>query len=75
MMWIILILVWIIPIIVSLIAGYYSMNKGESIGEFLTRTTLDDYLILLFVPIIGIIIMLIILYDTLWRKKIKQWRK
>lgn len=74
MMWIILI--WIIPIVISLIVGYYCMNKGESVGEFMMRTDLNDYpLFLLVVPISGIIIMSIILYETLWRKKIKQWRK
>ena len=31
MIWIIL--VWIMPIIISLIVGYYGMNKGESVNE------------------------------------------
>lgn len=74
MIWIIL--VWITPIIISLIVGYYCMNKGESVGEFMMRTNLNDYpLFLLFVPIAGVIITLIILYEALWRQKIKQWRK
>lgn len=74
MMWVILI--WIIPVVISLIVGYYCMNKGESVGEFMMRTDLNNYpLLLLFVPISGIIIMSMILYETLWRKKIKQWRK
>lgn len=76
MIWIALILMWIIPIIISLVAGYYSMNKGESVGEFIMRTKLDYYpLMLLFIPIAGIIITFIILYEALWSKKIKQWRK
>jgi hypothetical protein len=74
MMWIILI--WIIPIVISLIIGYYGMNKGESVNEFLIRTTLGDYpLFLLFIPISGVIISAIILYIVIWNKKIKQWRK
>jgi hypothetical protein len=64
------------PIIISLIVGYYCMGKGESVGEFTMRTSLNDYpLILLLVPIAGIVIMLIILYEALWCIKIKQWRK
>lgn len=74
MIWIILI--WIIPIVISLIVGYYGMNKGESVNEFLIRTTLSDYpLFTLFIPIFGVIISAIIFYIVIWNKKIKQWRK
>lgn len=77
---ILLFLSWIIPIICFFIAVYCSMDKGESLEEFINNQDINDPLLFVFVftPIINTISLftiIIIEFFFFIYSLIKDWRK
>lgn len=77
---ILLFLSWIIPIICFFIAVYCSMDKGESLKEFVEKENLNNALdfIFVFTPIINItslFALIIIEFFFFIYSSIKDWRK
>lgn len=71
---------WIIPIISFFIAVYSSMDKGESLEEFVEKEKLNDAILFVFVfiPIINITSLfafIIIIFFFFIYSLIKDWRK
>lgn len=77
---ILLFLSWIIPIICFFIAVYCSMDKGESLEEFVNKNDINNALAFIFVftPIINttsLFVVIIIRFFFFIYSLIKDWRK
>ena len=67
--------VWFIPILLIIIIGYFLMEKGQSIEEFVKEYDLDqEFLILAVIPGVNIAVTVVALYG-LFYIKCKNWRK
>lgn len=68
---------WFIPSLIHIIMGYYDMEKGESIEEYVESTEKED-IIMGFIPVFNILILIayfmLFIIDFVYNK-IKHWRK
>ena len=67
--------IWFIPVLLLTIIGYFLMEKGQSIEEFVKEYDLcDEFMLFAILPFINIVVTLFALYSLLYIK-CKNWRK
>lgn len=71
----ILVLLYIIPIIITLFVFYIDMKKGESVEEYCIENSIDGFLLTLLLIPFGNIIVSIVIIVSVTIDKIKHLRK
>ena len=67
--------IWFIPVLILTIIGYFLMEKGQSIEEFVKEYDLcDEFMLFAILPFINIVVVVFALY-CLFYTKCKNWRK